>query len=89
MYRAGTVRWLFLSVHVTRGTPAVLRHGGNGDKAAASPNYRIMCKSSAVFLSPRFQLSGVLYSSGSDALEAYSALFLLISGIRAVSGNPG
>lgn len=83
------MRWLFLSVHVTRGTPGVLRHRGNRDKAAASPNYRILCKSSSIFLSPRFQLSGVLYSSSSDALGAYSALFLLISGIRAVSGNPG
>lgn len=83
------MRWLFLSVHVTHGIPGMLRHGGNRDKAAASPNYRIMCKSSSIFLSPRFQLSGVLYYSSSDALEAYSALFLLISGIRAVSGNPG
>lgn len=66
-----------------------LRHAGDGDKAAASPNYRITCKSSSIFLSPGFQLSEVLYSSSSDTWEAYSALFLLIIGIRAISGNPG
>lgn len=59
------------------------------DKAAASPNYRITCKSSSIFLSPGFQLSAVLYSSSSDVLEAYSALLLLIIGIGAISGSPG
>lgn len=76
----------FPSVPVAGGKAGGLCHVGDGDKAAASPNYKITCKSSSICLSPQFQLSEGLYSSSS---EAYSALFLLIIGIRAISGNPG
>lgn len=62
---------------------------GDGDEAAAGPNYRIICKSSSIFLSPGFQLAELLCFSSSYTLEAYSALFLLIIGIRSISRNPG
>lgn len=35
---------------------------GDGDEVAAGPNYRIICKSSSIFLSPGFQLTELLYS---------------------------
>lgn len=62
---------------------------GNGDEAAVGPNYRIICKSSSISLSPGFQPAELLCFSSSYMLEAYSALFLLIIGIKSVSRNPG
>lgn len=85
----GLVRWLLLSIRITGGETGALHHAGHRDKAAASPNCGITCTSSSIFLSPGFQLSELLYSSSAGASEAYSALFLLIIAIRAISGAAG